>query len=251
MLTKQTTPSRNPVRKRTAPTRRGGWNVLQKLHRRDLILLSGVLALACVSVLTVTFLVLRYQPAAGVTPQAAAVTPPGPQPTHTVSFVQVTGLSQYTLVNAAAQSWAGDAQLISANATWPKVISREQVGEPTTWTYRFYSPAKARLFFALVSPEGEIETIEHVVPVTLPPTPIETDGWLIDSPAALAIWLDNGGAKVLGSNPGLEMVIQLRRVANNPNPVWLVAGLNNQTEQIHTVSIDANQGLVTMIQPGS
>ncbi|NJN95915.1 MAG: hypothetical protein HC875_18305 [Anaerolineales bacterium] len=250
-MTKQTTPSRNPVRKRPTPVRRGGWNVLQKLHRRDLILLTGAMALACVSVLTVIFLVLRYQSASPATPQAAVVTQPGPLPTHTVTFAQVTGLSQYTLVSAAAQSWAGDAQLISANATWPKVIGREQVGEPTTWTYRFYSPAKERLFLTLVSPEGELETIEHVAPVTLPPTPIETDSWLIDSPAALAIWLDNGGAKVLGSNPGLEMVIQLRRVPNNPNPVWLVAGLNNQTEQIHTVSIDANQGLVTMIQPGS
>lgn len=251
MLTKQTTPPRNPVRKRPAPARRGGWDVLQKLHRRDLILLTGVLALACVTVLTVMFLVLRYQPEADAIPQTAAVTQPGPQPTHTVSFVQVTGLSQYALVSAAAQSWAADAQLISANATWPKVISRELVGEPTTWTYRFYSPEKARLFFALVSPEGEVETIEHVVPVTLPPPPIEAGAWLIDSPAALAIWLDNGGAKVLGSNPGLEMVIQLRRVPHNPNPVWLVAGLNNQTEQIHTVSIDANQGIVTTIQPGS
>jgi hypothetical protein len=211
--------------------------------------LSGVLALACVSVLVVIFLVLSYQPASGSLPQTAGQ--PGPQPTHTVTFVQITGLGQYAPAQAAAQEWAADAQLVSANATWPRVISKEQVGEPAVWTYRFYSPAKARLFFVTVDPAGQVQTIEHVAPVTLPPATIAADNWLVDSPAALALWLDNGGAKMLGSNPGLELLIQLRSVTNNPNPVWLVAGLNNQSEEVYTVIIDASQGVVTVTQPGS
>lgn len=196
-----------------------------------------------------SFLVLRYQPAAEAIPETAAV--PGPQPTHTVTFAQITGLTQFALAQSAAQNWAADAGLVSANASWPKVISKDQVGEPTLWTYRFYSPAKARFFFVTVEPEGQVSTIEHVGQVSLPPQPLSTDSWLIDSPAALAIWLDNGGAKMLGSNPGMEILIQLRSMVNQPHPVWLVAGLNNQTEEVHTVVIDANQGFVTATQPGS
>lgn len=250
MSAKQVSPSRNPTRKRPVTPSRRGWGLVQRLHRRDLILLSGVLALACVSVLVVVFLVLSYQsPPADSLPQTASQ--PGPQPTHTVTFVQVTGLGQYNSAQAAAQDWAADAQLVSANATWPKVIGKDQVGEPAIWTYRFYSPAKARLFFVTVDPAGQLQTIEHVAPVTLPPTTIAADSWLVDSPAALALWLDNGGAKMLGSNPGMELLIQLRSGSNDPHPIWLVAGLNSQSEEVHTVLIDANQGVVIMTQPGS
>lgn len=160
-------------------------------------------------------------------------------------------MKQYPPVRAAAQAWAADAQLVSANADWPKVVDKSYVGEPTLWTYRFYSPAKARLLFVTITPEGQIETIEHVAPVTLPPRPIAADNWAIDSSTALAIWLDNGGAGVLGNNPGMEIMIQLRSVNNNPNPVWMVIGLNNQTQEIHTAIIDAYQGVVTASQMGS
>jgi hypothetical protein len=47
------------------------------------------------------------------------------------------------------------------------------------------------------------------------------------------------------------MLIQLRGVSNNPNPIWMVIGLNNQTQETHTVVIDAQQGVVTTVQPGS
>lgn len=249
MLTKQASPSRSSLRQRR--TTRSGWGLLQRLRRQDLILLTGLVALACVSVLAVTFLVLRYQTPAAESPSVTVAAVPGPQPTHTVTFVQVTGLSQYPVAKAAAQSWAADAQLVSANATWPKVISQNLVGEPTLWTYRFYSPGKERLLFVNVSPEGQIEQIEHAAPVSLEPHPLDTTSWGIDSPAALAIWLDYGGAEVLGRNPGLEILIQLRSLANNPNPVWVVIGVNNQTEAVHTVVIDANQGIVTNTQIGS
>jgi len=251
VLSKQITSSRNSARPRASRATPWGVRLLQRTHRRDLILLAGVLALACVSVLTVGFLVLRFQSGLGpVSTPAAPVAVPGPQPTHTVTFDQVTGLNQYAVAKTAAQKWAADAALVSANASWPKIIGREQVGEPTLWTYRFYSPAKARLFFVNVDPAGQVQTIEHIVPVTLPPTVIPADSWTIDSSAALAIWLDNGGAKMLGNNPGLEMLIQLRSGPDTPAPIWLVVGLNTQTEAMHTVIIDANQGVVTAIDPG-
>jgi hypothetical protein len=226
------------------------WRTFQRIRRRDLILLSGVLLLACMSVIVVISLVWQNQaPPESITNVANPV--PQPRPTHTVTFVAVTGLKQFPPVRTTAQAWAPDAQLVSANADWPTVIDKSQVGEPTLWSYRFYSPAKGRLLFVNITPEGQVETIEHVVPVTLPPRPIAADNWAIDSSAALAIWLDNGGAGVLGRNPGMELMIQLRSVNNNPNPVWMVIGLNNQTEEIHTTVIDASQGVVTASEMGS
>ncbi|MFN8453598.1 MAG: hypothetical protein U0401_02825 [Anaerolineae bacterium] len=63
--------------------------------------------------------------------------------------------------------------------------------------------------------------------------------------------MDNGGDKMVGENPGLEMMIQLRTLNDKPNPVWMVIGLNNQTEEVHNVVIDANQGSVTVTHAGS
>lgn len=248
MSAKQISPSGGATRK-SARTSRPGWGTVQRVRRRDLILLAGALSLACVSAMAVMIWVLQSQPRAQSLPGGAGL--PQPQPTHTVAFVQVTGLNQSEPARAAAQAWASDAQLVSANASWPKVVNKAQVGEPTLWTYRFYSPAKARLLFVSVAPEGQLDRIEHVAPVTLPPRTIVADSWVIDSSAALAIWLDYGGDKVLGNNPGLEMLIQLRGVSNNPNPIWMVIGLNNQTQETHTVVIDAQQGIVTTVQPGS
>lgn len=244
MPTKQGLPARRSTR-----TTRPFWRTFQRIRRRDLILLAGMMSLACISMLAVMMWVLQSQPSTRPAPAPAGL--PQVQPTHTVEFVQVTGLNQYRPARTAAQAWAGDAQLVSANADWPKVVGQAQVGEPTLWTYRFYSPAKARLLFVTVAPEGQVEAIEHAVPVTLPPRTIAADGWVIDSSAALATWLDYGGAKVLGSNPGLELLVQLRGVSHSPQPVWLVIGLNNQTQETHTVVIDAQAGVVTRVQSGS
>jgi hypothetical protein len=182
-----------------------------------------------------------------VTPELTST--PGPQPVHTVSYVQVTGLSRYPLARAAARAWAVDAKPILAGASWSRVVEIAQIGEPTQWRYRFYSASKARLFFVIVEADDQIRTIEHVVEVTLPHRTLAADDWLIDSPAALAIWLDHGGSELLRSNPGLELVIQLRSISNSPSPVWLVVGLDERDGSVHKVVIDANLGTVLTITP--
>ena len=220
--------------------------ILQRVRRQDLILLTGVLSLACLSVITAGLLILRYQPVSGGQQIAGDVTP-GPQPTHTVTYVQVTGLSQYALAEVEARAWAADAQLVSASAHWPRVINKDQVGEPGPWTYRFYSPGRERLFMVKVEPDGQIRAFEHVVQITLPPLLLATDVWSIDSPAALAIWLDGGGAELVRRNPGLEVLIQLRTLNNYPAPVWMVIGVDKRTQDMHMMVIDAGEGTVVSI----
>ena len=225
--------------------------MFQRIRRQHLILISGLLSLACVSVITIVMLILRTQPPAIASTPQEPVGTPGPQPTHTVTFVEVTGLSQYRLAEAAAMAWAEDAQLVGANADWPQILDAGQVGEPTKWAFRFYSPSKQRLFFAVASPDKKLQTVEHIVRVTLPPRPIEMEAWLIDSPTALATWLDYGGSEILRTNPGLEVVIQLRTLSNQPNPVWMVIGFDKRTEETHITAIDASEGTVVTTSPES
>jgi hypothetical protein len=165
-------------------------------------------------------------------------------PTHVIAYTQVTGLGQFELAQSEAQGWAEDAQLVSANANWPGVTALEQVGQPGQWTYRFYSPAKQRLFIVRVTPEGQVKAIEHIAPITLPPQTMETSTWLVDSPAALGYWLDLGGAEMLRRNPGLEVLIQLRSLGEQPQPVWMVVGSDQRTQDIHVVVVDATEGFI-------
>jgi hypothetical protein len=231
------------TRTQRRPTSRRKAFILQRIRRQDLILLTGVLALACFSVITVGFLILRYQQSRAEPARVAGGTP-GPQPTHTVTYVQITGLSQYQPAEAEARAWADDAQLVSANAHWPRIVYENQIGEPGQWTYRFYSPAKERLFIVKVGPDGQIRAFEHVALVTLPPDILDATQWSIDSPAALAMWLDQSGADLVRSNPGLEVLIQLRGLSRHPNPVWMVTGSDKRTQDIQVVLVDASTGQV-------
>ncbi len=217
--------------------------VLQRLRRQDIIILSGLLSLACFSIILVGLLIIRFQPARA-TPAVAPGVVPGPQPTHTVTHVQLTGLSQYQLAEAEALAWRSDAQLVSANANWPNVLSDGQIGEPGQWTFRFYSPGKERLFIVKVEADGRLRGIEHIVKITLPPPVLGTGTWVIDSPTALATWLDYGGAALVRRNPGLEVLVQLRRINDHPNPVWMVIGTDKRTQDIHIVVIDTIDGTV-------
>ncbi len=250
---KQTRRAQSGVAKSiTRGYRRRGF-LLQRIRRRDIILLTGAISLACFSLIVVAMIILRSQSALG-DPEAvsSSATPtPGPKPTHTVTYVQITGLTQYPLAEAAAQAWSDDAKLVSANADWPQIINMDQIGSPTAWTYRFYSTEKERLFFAVVEPGGAVRTIEHGVRVTLPPRTIDLAAWSIDSPSALAIWLDYGGSRLLRTNPGLELVVQLRTLSSSPDPVWMVVGLDNRTEDIHIIAVDANEGAVVTTSPES
>ena len=217
--------------------------LLQRLRRRDIILLTGLSTFACFVVMIVALLILRYQPVDSAS-SAEFKTVPTVLPVHTVTFTQVTGLTQFQPAWSASQDWAADAQLISASANWPGVLSEGQIGEPVQWSYRFYSPSLKRLFIVKVEPDNQLTSVEHVEKITLPPPALDPDSWLIDSPAALAIWLDYGGAELLRRNPGLELLVQLRTIKNYPGPVWMVIGLDKRTQDIFVVVIDAAEGTV-------
>ena len=199
----------------------------------------------------VGLLILRFQSARATPAELPPGVSSGPQPTHTVEYVQITALNQYAPAEARALAWAADAQLVSANANWPGVINEQQIGQPGEWTYRFYSPGKERLYIVKVSAEGKVRGIEHVVKITLPPPILGTGNWVVDSPTALAIWLDYGGAELVRRNPGLEVLIQLRHLTGYDNPVWAVIGTDSRTQDIKIVVIDITNGVVVSTNSSS
>lgn len=218
--------------------------MLQQLHRRDLILLLGALSLACISVFGVMALILNSQGRI-MRPPSAALPPAVATPRYKVNYQDITGLSQYLPAKNAALNWASDAQLVSASSNWSMILTIEEVGKPSPWIYRFYSPARERMLFVTIQPEESVEILEHQPEITLPPRIVDTGIWLTDSPAALAWWLDSGGADMLRAHPGMELLIQLRVTSDANGPAWLVTGVDNRTEDILNIVVDANRGEVT------
>ena len=220
--------------------------MLQQLRRRDLIVLMGVLTLLCVAAFGAgyaVYAVLQNQTDNGSTLPVAEAGQTEIQ--HTINNLDVTGLTQYPLAKEAAQGWANDIELIAAGSDWPTVLAVDQVGEPSSWGYRFYSPSKKQMLFVTVEPDGQVETIEHKPEITLPPRIVDTNNWLFDSPTALALWLDFGGADMLAANPGMELLAQLRVTGDTGGPAWLVTGVDQRTEEMLMVVVDAQKGVVT------
>jgi len=216
--------------------------MFQRIRRRDIILLLGLMSLAAVAVIVVALLILRdigRQEKVRELPEAA------PKPTHTIPNQMVTGLNQYNqMAKPAALAWSSDAELIAASAKWHQLLSLSQVGEPTLWTYHFYSPSKKLKLFVSVEADGQTQIFVHPLEVPLPPHPVATEGWLMDSSVALATWLDHGGSEVLQNNLGLDLIIQLRSTKKLAGPVWIVVGINEQTNTTHMVVVDATKGWV-------
>jgi len=221
--------------------------MLQQIRRRDLILLTGLFSLAAITVIAIALLIIRYNSTlAADSEQNPAL---NGQSTYTIAYQQITGMKQYDLAEKKARTWADDAQLVVASTDWPQVINLEQVGQPSEWSYHFYSPAKKQKFIVIVHTDGQVRTFEPPTNNNLIPRTIATNNssWMIDSPEALAIWLDYGGYDMLQSNPNLELMMQLRGVKERVAPVWMVVGLNNQTQKTHAVVIDAAQGTIIQV----
>ena len=216
--------------------------MLQNIRRRHLIWLVGAFSLAGVIVIVVGMLIVRDANRANAQlPDSQSLS----TPSYTIPYQDVTGLKQYRLAHTAALNWSADAALIHASSRWSNLLSISKVGEPTVWSYHFYSPSLKRKLFVTVSPDEQVQIFRHPIPVGLAPSTftISNSEPLIDSSVALATWLDHGGRTMLQNNPGLELIIQLRADRTLSTPAWLVVGLNSDTNT-QSVLIRATDGRV-------
>ena len=213
-----------------------------KLSRRDLILITAFWLVGCALMAVVLYFAVLQ-------PTTQPVSPGGgvPQATFTLVAGEQTARNLQAAAQAQVTRWQADAQLFTVAATWEQAdLSR--LAEPATWTYRFYSPALRRFYFVTVQPDGEATGISHSERVRTPPPVINPDAWQVDSPQALNIWLNRGGAAMLQAIPGIQVVAQLQASSPNNSLMWAVAGYDKISKNYHTVFINARTGEVISIE---
>lgn len=131
---------------------------------------------------------------------AATVTPPPP----------LTAREGYKAALPTAQSWAEDAQLIRAQATWPPG-SDLQAPAPS-WTYTFYSANRGAT--TLVRANEQSTQLMRARPVSEVPDFVAVEEWAIDSPDAYKLLYASGGEAFLTIHPQRTMMLTLH--ANEP-----------------------------------
>ena len=205
------------------------------LRRRDIVLIGGFWLIGCALLGTVLyFAVWQEQPPLEVGNVLR------PQATFTVVYNEVTAHnSQAQALEYAQSRWQADAQLMAVTSTWSQT-ELHAVGEPTSWTYRYYSPSTKRMFFVTITPDGNaIGTLHTERPFVTPPF-ISAENWQVDSPEAISAWLNFGGSTMIAAMPGIQVVAQLQVKEADSPPTWIVAGFDRATQNYLSVSIDAN-----------
>jgi hypothetical protein len=206
------------------------------LRARDILLLFVGWVFVAV-VLIVLVLVFRSR----MMPEPAGG--PKPVPTYTIVYTQVTARGLYPTAEELAGAWQPDAQLVSLTATW-RGTAVNLVGQPAEWVYRFYSPSRRHYYFVTVTPDGQVQGIEHARKVDLTPPVIPLEDWRVDSVEAVTAWLDYGGGAMLGAKPGIEVSAQLNVPAEGSEPTWAVVGFDPGSNDYLTVMIQAEDGQV-------
>jgi len=204
------------------------------LRRRDLILIASFWMVGCALLAGVVYFgVWRTQP----DPFSGNIL--RPQATFTVVYNEVTAHKAQELAFDHARSrWQADAQLIAVTSTWESAELRA-IGQPTAWTYRFYSPSARRMFFVTITPEGEVIGTLHTERLYQDRQTIPLENWQVDSPEALSTWLNYGGSTMLSAMPGIQVVAQLQ-VSTPESPLtWIIAGYDRASQHYHSIFIDA------------
>jgi hypothetical protein len=161
-----------------------------------------------------------------------------PERTHQLPQIGETARNFYPRADQAARSWHEDARLVSATASWP-FAEQEDLGRATDWTYQFYSPSRQELYVVNVSAEEVTQIVVTLSPYVLPT--IAAEEWRVDSPEALGIWLDRGGATFLDSHSVVDVSARFR-LSEEGRPEWSLVGVVRDTRTFHLVEIDAVSG---------
>lgn len=161
-----------------------------------------------------------------------------PAKTYHLSQVDYSARGYYARAQQAASSWQGDAQLVSASAHWP-FVRLDNLSQPTTWTFQFFSPATQRIYVTSVDDKSVTFVRSSLTPYPL--AVVTVDRWQIDSPAALNAWLNGGGGQFLELNPAVD--VSARLVAGDRDSAeWVVVGSVSGSPDVQITRIDAATG---------
>lgn len=199
--------------------------MFKSLKRRDYIVLAVFwLSIVCVIGLMLTFFLIRSSNLS--------------QPLYQVTSGDVTALSMYPLAEAAALAWESDVQFISASTTWNNA-SFAELEQPTDWVYRFYSPGQERILFVIVAPDQTVIIRPHLARIRRELRVVDPSTWQLDSSAALAAWLNNGGGAWMQQSSSRIVSAQLSFNLEQNTPMWTISGLNPETSDSVQFTIEA------------
>ena len=212
------------------------------ITRRDVLLLIVIWAIVAVLAGGAIIALRHIRPATGSSSDQPELTVTSTLlPAYTPAPSQVTVMTQYPLAQENASGWRQDAQLVSCRGTWEQTAIN-LVGKPIEWDYRFYSAQAKLLYFVTVTPDAHVNGTQHLGSVNRLPPALPVDDWQVDSPVALANWLNAGGGQFLGTRPGIEIVAQLSVRSPDADPEWTVVGYDRSTEDYFSVAVQARTG---------
>ena len=158
----------------------------------------------------------------------------------------------YAAAQNSAKDWQSDAQLLTAQATWPQGSTAQQLlkGEES-WGFTFYSPSAQRIAVfsvvednaALVS-EGDHQQTDPL---------LSASGWNLDSQDAIKIFLAEGGNTFLAAQGVSTMTMALMASDGEANGrlEWQLSLFSLQSGQAFTMRLDATSGEVLSTNPES
>ena len=220
-----------------------------KISRLELLLLAIIWILVA-ALFGLAIIVLRgagpATVAEGGTPAPAEATATL-VPQFTPAASEVSALSLYPLAQAQADQWRGDASLVSCRTSWEQT-ALNLVGRPTTWIYRFYSPETKELYFVTVTPDGQVNSTQHLRKLPQAPPLLLVEEWTFDSQAALTNWMNAGGGQFLGDHPGIDVTAQLSVRSEGAAAAWTVVGYDRSNEAYFAANVSAADGTVTIAE---
>ncbi|MCA9919261.1 MAG: hypothetical protein KC445_14980 [Anaerolineales bacterium] len=156
----------------------------------------------------------------------------------------------YAAALKTAESWQADAQILTAQATWPQGATAQELREgETSWGFTFYAPSAQKIAVfsvvedtAVLVSQGEHQQTEPL---------LSASGWNLDSDEAVETFLAGGGNRFLADNgvSTLTMSLLASDVEENGRLEWQIALFSHQTGQAFTMRLDATSGEILSTNP--
>ena len=156
----------------------------------------------------------------------------------------------YAAAQETAVAWQPDAQILTAQATWPQGATAQELraGE-TSWGFTFYSPAAQKIVVYSVVEDRVAFVSEGEHQQTAPL--LSASGWNLDSDEAIKTFLAGGGNQFLanGGVSTLTMALMASDTEENGRLEWQISLFSLQTGQAFTMRLDATSGEILSTNP--
>ncbi len=198
------------------------------MTRRQWLILGSLILVMIALLIALAYVLLTA-------PSGTSVVLP-PQRTFEAPVAAVTAQSACALAREVALKWQEDAYLVSASASW-RNATVDLFREPVPWAFQFYSPSARRLKVLSVS-SGEAKALResYAAYVLLP---VAAEAWQVDSPQALATWLNADGGRFLRMHTLTDVHATLRYDKEKGQVIWFITGLESGGEGFFSHSIEA------------